>query len=160
MSTKNQIDKLLISLDIEDKNALFIIMAKDGTLCRRGNGSITEREMPLLKTTSYDGHFEAMMMTVQEKTLAFAGVYEQEPILGKNCKLMIVFNGSNELDLSFKCSYGQDSQGPPSELAQMIINAVKITDPWYHEERVKILSDELLQKTNPANDKQWWEVWK
>ena len=156
MTQKNQIDKLIISLDVGEKNALLIILAKDGTICRRGNGSADSEDMPLLKGVSYDGHFEALMMTVSEETLLYAGVFDQEPKQGRICQLMLVFNGKEELDISFKCTYGEDSQGPTKELVQILINAVKLTDPWYKEEQEKI----KMAATNPTETKKWWEVWK
>ena len=156
MAVKNQLDKLLISLDVGEKNALLIILTKDGTICRRGNGSGYSSNMPLLKGSSYDGHFEALLMTVSEETLLYAGVFNQDPKLGKDCQLMIIFNGKEEQEINFKCTYGENSQGPPQELVQIIINAVKLTDPWYKEE---IENLKTLDK-NSAETKKWWEVWK
>jgi hypothetical protein len=124
-------------LDVGDKNALLIVLAKDGTICRHGNGN-PDREFEMLKGNSDLEHYQAFMMTVNEELFAFSGVFEQTPIVGKPCKMMIVFSGPNGEEAGFKCNYGADSQGPPREIAEMLINAVKITEHWYETEREKL----------------------
>ena len=38
---------------------------------------------------------------------------------------------------------------PARELVEILINAVKITEGWYHEEL-----------TLPVSEKKWWQFWK
>ena len=173
MSYKDKLDNCLVSLDVGEKNALFIVLAKDGTVCRRGNGN-PDKELPLLKGHSDLQHYQAFMMTVHEEHFLFSGVFEQTPIVGKPCKLMVVFSGPDGEEAGFKVNYGEDSLGPPREVVEMLVNAVKLTDPWYDEEMTKVaappeqaspsrpyqtpavkpLPDKSPQKTG------WWEFWK
>lgn len=169
MSYKDKLDNCLVSLDVGDKNALLIVLAKDGTICRHGNGN-PDKQMEMLKGVSDLQHYEAFMMTVHEELFAFSGVFEQTPIVGRPCKMMIVFSGPNGEEAGFKCNYGEDSQGPPREIAEMLINAVKITDPWYESERKnlkKAVSPEptirpLSQASAPhaTSEAAWWQFWK
>jgi hypothetical protein len=63
-------------------------------------------------------------------------------------------------------NYGHDSQGPQREITEMLINAVKITDPWYESERQKLYrttpGDDTLTSPiahSPNNKKRWWRIW-
>ena len=158
MFIKHQLDKILVSLEVDSHDALLVVLSKNGDLVRRGNGSPGSK-LPLLQGFSAQSHFDALMMTISEDTFNYVGLYEQQPMLGRTCKLMIVCNGPGDAEAGFKVLYGEDSHGPPKELVEIVINAVKITDPWYTEEQQK-----LLEVSPSLNEKQmlkkWWEVWK
>ena len=169
MSYKDKLDNCLVSLDVGDKNALFIVLMKDGTICRRGNGN-PDKEFELLKGSSELQHYQAFMMTVSEELFQFSGVFDQTPIVGRPCKMMIVFSGPNGEEAGFKVNYGEDSVGAPREIVEMLVNAVKITDPWYEEERTKLSQKPEQQKveqtprfkssiSNPSPEKKWWKMW-
>lgn len=182
MSFKDKLDNCLVSLDVGNKNALFIVLAKDGTICRRGNGN-PNKDFELLKGTSDLEHFQAFMMTVNEDILQFSGFFEQTPIIGRPCKLMIVFSGPHGEEAGFKVEYGEDSQGPPADIVEMLINAVKLTDPWYEEELARSHSSNGNNRpaftpdinnantatpngpaiksvsNTPDSKKSWWKLW-
>ncbi len=163
MSYKDKLDKCLISLDMGDHNALFIVMAKDGTICRGGNGN-PDAHLELLKGYSDLGHYEAFMMTVDENWFMFSGAFDQTPCIGRLCKLLVVFSGPNGEEAGFKVTYGEDSVGPPKEIAQMLINAVKLTEDWYQEERAKLKVQPVItavgQFEAPEEENKWWQFWK
>ena len=182
MSFKDKLDNCLVSLDVGNKNALFIVLAKDGTICRRGNGN-PNKDLELIKGNSDLEHFQAFMMTVNEDILQFSGFFEQTPIVGRPCKLMIVFSGPNGEEAGFKVEYGEDSQGPPADIVEMLINAVKLTDPWYEEELTRSKSSSASSRpafspdvnnantttpngpaiksvsNTPDSKKSWWKLW-
>ena len=149
MQIKPLIDKVLITLEIEDKTSILILLTKEGDISRKGDGNPNNTALPLMQGISHDGHFDALMMTVNEVVFNYAGVIKQPDRLGRECCLSIIFQGKNELDYSFRVIYGEDSQGPPLELAQILINAVKITEPWYKK-----------QQQPKEEEKSWWQFWK
>jgi hypothetical protein len=166
MNYKDKLDNCLVSLDVGEKNALLIVLAADGTICRRGNGN-PDKELPLLKGQSDLEHYRAFMMTVHEELFQFSGVFDQTPIVGSPCKMMIVFSGPDGEEAGFKCTYGLDSQGPPREIVEMLVNAVKITDPWYEREREKLSGPSMHDPQAGAEPdaagvprRKWWQVFK
>ena len=175
MSYKDKLDNCLVSLDVGEKSALFIVLAADGTICRRGNGN-PDKELPLLKGQSDLKHYQAFMMTIHEEHFQFSGFFEQTPIMGRPCKLMVVFTGPGGEEAGFKVNYGEDSLGPPREIVEMLINAVKITDPWYDQEIARLseiphqAAPEVRPYQTPAvkplfskdapRKGGWWEFWK
>lgn len=163
MSYKDKLDKCLISLDIADRNTLFIVLTKDGTICRGGNGN-PDAQLELLKGYSDLGHYEAFMMTVDENWFMFSGAFEQTPYEGRMCKLLVVFSGADGEEAGFKVTYGEDSVGPPKEIVQMLINAVKLTEDWYQEERTKLRQQPVVaaavRPQSTVEEVKWWQFWK
>ena len=145
---KHLIDKVLITLEVGNRTALLILLSKDGSVHRKGNGN-PDANQPLAQGISHDGHFEALMMTINEAIFDYTGVIRKPNPIGEECRLSIIFQGKNDTDFSFRVVYGEESEGPPAELAQILINAVKITDKWY--------SGQLQPE---VEEKKWWEVWK
>jgi hypothetical protein len=148
MLVKPLIDKVLITLEIGDKTVLFILLANDGTSHRKGNGSQNTTDLPLKTGISYQGHFDALMMTVNENIFNYTGVINQPGRRGEECRLTLIFQGINQTDYSFRVIYGADSEGPPVELAQILINAVKLTEEWYNEQLT----------VQPEKKKKWWQL--
>lgn len=149
MFTKHLLDKVLITLEVGDSTPLFILLAKDRTIHRKGNGNVAEH-LPLMRGISHQGHFEALMMTINENIFDHVGLLKFPDREGKECQLTIIFQGAGETDFSFRVIYGLESQGPPSELTEILINAVKISEPWYQQQ--------LQQDSIP--EKKWWQFWK
>jgi hypothetical protein len=149
MYEKLLIDKVLITLEIGEKTCLFILLGKDGTIHRKGDGS-AKHELPLHRGISPQRHFDAFMMTVNEAIFAYSGIRRQPNMKGDVCSLTIIFQGPNNVDFPFRVIYGADSEGPPRELAELLINAVKITESWYQE-----------QLAEPQEEpKKSWKFWK
>ncbi|MFN8310681.1 MAG: hypothetical protein U0T73_12030 [Chitinophagales bacterium] len=161
MYIKHQLDKVLVTLDIAGENALFIVMARNGELIRKGDGS-AGNALPLLKTVSRQGHFDAFMSTFAENVFAYSGVFDKSPYHGRQCTLLIVFNGPNDAEAGFKCMYGEDSEGPPLELSEMVINAVKLTETWYRESIAELNTQSVtrLKPDSERDKKKSWQFWK
>ena len=146
---KHLIDKVLITLEVGERTALLILVARDGSVHRKGNGNPDNTNLKLAQGISHDGHFEALMMTIDENIFQYAGVIRLPNPQGRECRLSLIFQGRNDVDYSFRVIYGEKSDGPPQELAQILINAVKITENWYTQ-----------QQQTQGDEKKWWEVWK
>jgi len=149
MYEKHLIDKALITLEVSGKTSLFILLAKDGNIHRKGDGSSSD--LPLMMGVSHQGHFEALMMTVDENIFQHTGVIKNPHRVGNKYSLTIIFQGPNDVDFSFRVIYGENSEGPPRELVEILINAVKITEAWYQQQ----LHPKPEEKT-----KSWWQFWK
>ena len=148
MYEKLLIDKVLITLEAGEKTCLFILLGKDGTIHRKGDGN-PAHQLPLQRGISSQRHFDAFMMTVNEAIFAYKGVMRKPNPVGTLSSLTIIFQGPNDIDFSFRVIYGADSEGPPRELVELLINAVKLTEDWYQE-----------QMAEPQEVKKGWKFWK
>lgn len=148
MYVKHLIDKVLITLEVGDATSLFILLDKYGNIHRKGNGNAGDESQTLQMGVSHQSHFDALMMTIDENVFHHTGVIRMPDAQGTESRLSIIFNGNNgDVDLGFRVVYGSQSQGPPAELVQILINAVKITEPWYQEQ---------LQVAVKGKQKKWW----
>lgn len=147
---KQHIHKVLLTLEVDSRTALFILLTLDGGLHRKGNGNPDRTDLVLVQDVSDEGHFEALMQTVDETIFSHTGVLRLANPQGKECCLSLIFQGNNGIDFSFRVIYGDESEGSPQELAQVLINAVKITEPWYQTQ--------LAEGTTEV--KKWWQIWK
>lgn len=145
-----QIHQALITLEVGNATALFILLTREGVIQRKGDGNPEHTALPLAQGISHEGHFEALMMTIPEELFHYTGVRKMEGMAGTECRLTIIFQAKDGTDYSFRVVYGSESAGPPIELAQVLINAVKITESWYAAQQAESL---------PTN-KKWWQVWK
>ncbi|MBL0308430.1 MAG: hypothetical protein IPP77_01675 [Bacteroidetes bacterium] len=133
-----------------EHTALFILLTKQGIVQRKGDGNPGHTHPATNAWCSSDGHSEALMMTIPEDTFNYIHVYPRPNIIGTECRLTTIFQAKDDLDYSFRVVYGSDSEGPPSELAEILINAVKITEGWYQRQ---------INENTPA-EKKWCQVWK
>lgn len=140
----------LITLDCDDKTLLFILLDQKGVIHRKGDGSSKGLTLPLVQGYSSLNYFEAFLTSVPRSIFDHPGVYKQQPYAGKIHTLSIVFVDANGNDLALRAVYGDESQGPPSEMVQTLINAVKITETWYQNE----LNPPIEGSTKP-----WWKFW-
>ena len=91
---KNILNKVLITLDVADKTALLILLSKDGNIHRKGNGNANDTTQKLKQGFSPDGHFEALLMTIDEGIFNHTGVTKIPERLGRECVLTIVFDAN------------------------------------------------------------------
>ncbi len=87
-------------------------------------------------------------MTIEENKFNYTGVIKKPNRVGADCSLTVIFQGQGELDFSFRVIYGADSEGPPRELIEILINAVKLTESWYQE-----------QLSQPVEKEKSWKFW-
>lgn len=144
-----EIDKALITLEVSGQNTIFILLCSDGTIHRKGSGKLNDITNPLVRGVSHAGHLEALMSTLDEDIFNYSGVIEKKPRAGNECALSIVLNGKRGEEFIYRVIYGDQSEGPPKELVDILLNAVKITDSWYKESLARDL-----------NQKKWWQFWK
>jgi hypothetical protein len=143
-----QIDKALITLEVAERTTIFILLSRDGTIHRKGNGSLDSSHAPLMRGVSLEGQLEALMMTVHPGVYGLTGLIKNEERLGNECVLSIIFNGTKGEEYLCRVIYGDQSAGPPQELAEILLNAVKVTEPWYQEQ------------LKAESGKSWWQFLK
>jgi hypothetical protein len=136
---KSDLEVCLISIMIEDKQSLFILLAKDGTINRLGTGSANNTENDMFIGISKDGLFEKLMEAVPEELLEYQGSYDIPEKKGKRCELTLMLASADEKKKAgFIFQYGSDSQGPPQEISEIVVKAVELTNPWYDEQKTVV----------------------
>jgi len=140
---------MTVTLKIEDQTSLAILMHKDGTINRKGDGSINiDRNMfmGVAKEPLFD-RFIATLHPDLDQILGKSG--EMPDQKGKKCSVEIALGDGKEGTGSL-ITYGSDLMGPPLPIVEFVNNAVRITDPWYREQQ------QVIRK----REKKWWQFWK
>ncbi len=137
MIDKKNINAVFVDLKINDQQALYVMLASDGSVQRMGRGTIDNTEIEMFTGTSADQLFASLMLDVDDSILQYAGSYHDRSFDGGECQLKLLFQ-SNDDSTGFEFVYGTNSQGPPTEICDFIITCVDLTDPWYERQLSQI----------------------
>ena len=123
-----------ISLDVEKKPALFILMSDDGSINRMGKGTTDDAERELFIGKTDPAIFKSVCSHLTRRMLKSVGQGHQmlQP-LGVPCELTITFKFKDGTSNGIGFAYGAESEGPPNDVAEFVATAVAKTDPWYEE---------------------------
>ena len=138
LKKKNEVDLVSITLEVEDETWLFILLARDGTINRMGDGANSPEKESVYIGLTTEKLFEKFMANIDEAMLSHPGAYDHNEKEGKNCSVKIIFSDQKEeKQAGFYFGYGSDSAGPPQPIPSLILNAIEITDPWHLEQKNK-----------------------
>jgi hypothetical protein len=146
---KEEITAVQIRLDAGRENTILsILLAADGSINRMGSGRFSDinAEKELHIGADQERLFRDFISQMPDDLLEYAGRYDLPEPQGLPCKLTMLFAGEGESGVGFEFIYGSRSQGPPAEIQELIVEAIRITDGW-------------LQNQNSKPDKPWWKVW-
>ena len=132
----SKIEAFTISLQVENQPSLFLLLSYDGAINRMGSGAAdsTERELFIGKTDP--GIFETACSHLTNEMLQNLGQgYQAKEPRGASCELTITFKFKDGNSNGMAYRYGSESDGPPKDVADFVIAAVRQTDPWYEEFR-------------------------
>lgn len=129
-----EVSIITISLDVEDKPSLFVLLTKDGTVNRLGTGAENNTENDLYIGVNH-GLFEKMIERIDPQIFELKGEYKSYEIKGKSCRLVVGFGFDDETQDGSIWIYGTQSAGPPPEIANFVVSAVELTEPWFEDQK-------------------------
>lgn len=150
------IEAVAITLTIGDKQALFLLIAADGTVNRMGSGAPSDDDHDLYIGRVQPPLLPEAVQALSDEMLQFMGGYDVAEKQGAPCRLSVGLHFRDGHDDGFGFTYGAESQGPPAELAAFVRHAVAVSEPWYQKQR------QLAHKhpTNAARPpRPWWRFW-
>lgn len=127
---KSEINACAVTLEVNGARNLFILLDAGGTVNRLGNGRSDSDTGALYVGATDKPLFAQLMSTVPGDLFQHAGSYADPVPRGLPCKLTIIFEGDSEA-VSFEYEYGSESPGPPTEISELVVNAIELTDPYY-----------------------------
>ena len=141
-----------ISLEVDEKQSLFILLAADGSINRLGTGKVNNKENDLFIGITTEPLLSELMMHLTDEMLQFMGGYEIPDQRGASCRLSIGLIFADGEQNGFGFSYGSKSKGPPYEIGEFVIAAVRVTDPWFQAQK-------RMVETSSNENKPWWKLW-
>jgi hypothetical protein len=153
MYAVSDISAVHITLEAGDKQALFILLAADGSINRLGTGSVANTDNDLFIGVTEEPLFAKLMGHLDDEMLKYMGGYDVPNQQGVPCKLSIGLSFANAEANGFGFRYGSESEGPPREIIQFVTAAVNLTDPWFRQQK------KIVGKAESGRDKPWWKIW-
>lgn len=150
----DNISLITISISVEDKSVLFILLAKDGSVNRSGTGKLKNKENTLFISSGYAKFYNRLIKYIPRNWSMLKGIY---PIdipekKGSKCKLEVILTDDKDISYGFVVRYGSESSEPPHDITKLVIKAVQITEPWYKEQK------RLIKKIKNEDEKNsWWK---
>ncbi len=155
MSERDDIHGILVTLLVGGEQVLFIMLGSDGSINRLGTGSVnnTERDMFIGQTNSEV--FQQVQGRIIKELLGWCGQSLSAPEKrGKVCQLTVGFKKSDGQELMTVWQYGSESEGPPPEVCDFVVAAVKATTPWYEQQKA------MVSGGGQESGKKWWQFWR
>ena len=141
---------ITLELQIENDPALFILLHRDGTINRKGNGSEIIDNNFFMGLTATSKMLDELGGLVNEEFMQFMDkVFDAPGKEGKKCSIEIALEYSNQEMHGTKFYYGTKSIGPPKPVSDFVIRAIELTNPWYYEQ----------QKMVKKKSSRWWKFW-
>ena len=132
----SKIQAFTISLEIDKQPSLFLLLSDDGAINRMGSGTADSTERDLFIGKTDPGIFETACSQLTKEMLQNLGQgYQALEPRGASCELTITFKFKDGNSNGMAYRYGSESDGPPKDVADFVIAAVRQTDPWYEEFR-------------------------
>jgi hypothetical protein len=149
------IEALMITLHINGQQALFLLLARDGTVNRSGSGTLSNVDADLYIGRVTPTLLNSALAPLTDDMLAFMGGYDIADKSGAECRLSIGLQFKDSSTNGFGFTYGAESQGPPTDIAQFVKHVVGVSEPWYQGQR------RLTRKVGSAPPgappkKRWW----
>ena len=136
---KSAIEKLRIDILSDGESALSMLISRDGTLSRQGNGKIPADKANVLGSS--DGSvFNTLIEMLDERVFPHAAVYDHPHKIGVPITWSIAFLDNNQITMVFEFRFGSETADVGELLPffdGFISQAVALTESWYAEGRAK-----------------------
>jgi hypothetical protein len=149
--TPDSINAILVKLDVADRQALFVLLAEDGLVNRLGTGAVNNSENDLFMGRTNDPLFAQLRAQIRPEWMEHFGSYDVPSKAGTTCTLSVLFKAAEGNEGGVRFVYGSESQGPPGDIRQFVMEAVRLTDPWYEKQKQMAAA--------PKKGKAWWRLW-
>ncbi|HTL82388.1 MAG TPA: hypothetical protein VL651_11820 [Bacteroidia bacterium] len=134
--TKDMIEQIRIDVSCDGQSAISMLLHKDGTLNRQGDGNIpANRKTATAKT---DGKlFRDLVNALDEKIFEHAGSYDFKEKKGMPVIYRVVFLGAKPNLRAFEFRLGSESEvensGLYAYLDRFVMKAVKGSEEWWQQ---------------------------
>ena len=158
----DELDTCFIRIMYRDEEALMLLLSRDGTINRMGDGTPPDGT----GSTLYIGQvteplFDRLMEVVPPSLWEFrhVGRIDLDDRTGEDCLLTVLFGQSDGRAFRFEILFGSESVGVPSELQIVLARALELTEPWWQETRSlqeRRNRPSLKPRHADAKVRRWW----
>lgn len=159
--TKDEVQKIRIDIETDGQSALSLMLCRDGTIGRQGNGSLPPDKTSVMGVT--DGaEFRKLIEMLDERVFTHQGIFDLPNKQGAPVKYSIAFLGEEPNLCAFEFRLGLENKDVGELLPyfdRLIVNAVALTDTWYAKAVAERKTNSERKDPHPSSSKPWWKVW-
>ena len=137
---KTDIEKFRIDIVSGQDSALSMMIARDGTLVRQGNGTLPVDEASVLGSGD-TATFTTLIDMLDDSVFPHAGVYDHPNKPGTPLIYSVAFLDRNQQTSAFEFRFGSETRDVGELLPffdGFISQAIALTNEWYAREKLKI----------------------
>jgi hypothetical protein len=136
MVNPNNLAGIMITLLAGGDHSLFIMLGSDGSINRMGTGAVDNRERDMFIGKTDPALFDKLRQQIGPELLAWFGqqLADPEP-RGTICELTVGLKEVDGEESATVWRYGAESTGPPPEVGEFVISAVRATETWFDQQK-------------------------
>ena len=146
---KDDIDQIRIEIECGGESALSMMLHRDGTVGRSGNGSLPRDGIAVLGVIDNQA-FNILLDSLDERVFQHTGGYELKNIIGTPVMYGIAFLQKDNPLATFEFRMGLDNQDAGGLVAYFdgfIQHAVALTNEWHQKALAQKQKEESQQET-------------
>jgi hypothetical protein len=149
--TTDSIRIIFVKMEVDGRQNLCVLLAQDGLVNRLGTGTVNNSERDLFIGHTNEPLFTQLRDKLRPEWLAHGGTYDIPNKIGRTCTLTILVQDAGGQGYGVGFRYGSRSQGPPLDICQFVTEAVRLTDPWYEQQKSMV--------SGRPSTRPWWKAW-
>ena len=149
--TMESLRVIMVDLDVDGQQSLVVLLDQEGLVNRLGTGAVNNTERKFFIGRTDQPLFAQLRDKVDSAWITHQGAYEVPEKRGSLCTLTIMFQHADGQENAIRFRYGSESEGPPGDICHFVAEAVRLTDPWYGQQK--------LLAGGEARAKPWWKLW-
>ncbi len=158
---RDDVKKIQIDIEADGQSTLSLMLCRDGTIGRQGNGSLPPDKVSVLGVTDGD-EFKKLIELVDERVFDHQGIFDHPNKQGISIKYSVVFIGEKPNLRVFEFRLGLENKDVGDLLPYfdgLIRNAAALTDRWYSKAVAEKSVARPAESLAPPSKKPWWQLW-
>ena len=129
----DKVQATMIDIELKDSSSLFILLAKDGTINRKGDLKTPDKNFFI--GISKENLFDKLMKTMTNDLSSYCDkIHVHADTTKKINKIKIGFSGP-EGDTGFEYYSDEPIEKLPKPILDFINNSIQVTDPWFKSQQ-------------------------
>lgn len=127
-----------LTVEIAKKHCLAILLAKDGTINRKGSGVVDTADKAFFMGITRDGVFDSLMGTVSDDLLAYSGKTDFNCDTTRQTYIVRITFADHTSAFGITYCVNGTIDDLPKPIREYITNAIKLTEPWYQAQKKQV----------------------
>jgi hypothetical protein len=130
---------IMVVLVVGGQQALFALLGSDGSIHRMGSGLVDASDRDMFIGKAPPELFQELRSKITPGVIHFLGQRLAAPNpVGKPCELTVGIQYASGREAASAWQYGSESQGPHPEVVDFVKETLRITEPWFEQQKVMV----------------------